>query len=66
MDGETDMFDKRGNAPLHVAVEMQCRRKVEVLCKVGANLNEKNKWGDVPLALATKSGYLEIAQVLID
>ena len=40
--------------------------EIKVLLKNGANVTEKNKWGETPLYWASRCGYLEVVKLLLE
>lgn len=60
-----NLKDRRGMAPLHLAVTRGNLKIAEFLMRSGCNLNSKDRDQSTALHLAAYHGNIEIAQVLI-
>jgi ankyrin repeat protein len=55
--------DNDGCTPLHISVNPQT---VKLLCHLGMNVNEKNRYGGTPLGDSITNNAYEVAKVLLD
>lgn len=53
------------NTPLHLAVQLELTRAVELLHEAGADLNARNEDDETPLFLAALTGNVEILRLLL-
>ncbi len=48
-----------------VANAFQCINELQLISKIGNDLNSKDKWGDTPLHIAANLGRYEMVDALI-
>lgn len=59
------MFWSTGEKPLHFAIGMEYIPAAKTLITLGADINAKNSYGEIPLSIAAVSGSNEMVQLLI-
>ncbi|XP_015126168.1 ankyrin repeat and death domain-containing protein 1A [Diachasma alloeum] len=60
-----DVTDKKQQTPLHCSCADGHGEAVEILIKLGANLNSQDKDGNTPMHVATRMRYTGIVQTLL-
>ena len=60
----TEIADKNGFTPLHIAAQMNYYDCVMVLCNIGVNVNARTKFGDTALYIAEAGGSTQAAKIL--
>lgn len=54
------------NTPIHIAIREQNAEITDLLLKSGADIKEKNEYGDTPLHIASRLNAITIAKLLLE